>query len=163
MIATLCEFLSHGCKTALCRCLIDDLAVSTARNTGLALGRHRHLMLFSGDPLPDVHRRSIAIKPSTRPPNAFRTGDALIRLEPGSSFTSTLGYRSRTHAKALTPEFRWGDLGPRTCSHFTSLDAAVRPLTPQQEQGVSVRIADQQSRPIIRERHGSGRDEADTR
>ena len=28
---------------------------------------------------------------------------------------------------------------------------------------MSVRIADQQSQPVIRERHGSGRDEADTR
>ena len=38
------------------------------------------LMLFSGDPLPDVHRRSLAIEPMTCPPNAFRTWDALIRF-----------------------------------------------------------------------------------
>ena len=50
-----------------------------------------YLMLFSGDPLPDVHRHSLAVEPMTCPPNAFRTGDALIRLEPGSSFTSTWG------------------------------------------------------------------------
>jgi aldose 1-epimerase len=50
-----------------------------------------YLMLFSGDPLPDVHRRSLAVEPMTCPPNAFRTGDALIRLEPGSSCTSTWG------------------------------------------------------------------------
>jgi aldose 1-epimerase len=50
-----------------------------------------HLMLFSGDPLPDVRRRSLAVEPMTCPPNAFRTGDALIVLEPGSSFTSTWG------------------------------------------------------------------------
>jgi aldose 1-epimerase len=49
------------------------------------------LMLFSGDPLPDVRRRSLAVEPMTCPPNAFRTGHALIRLEPGSSFTSTWG------------------------------------------------------------------------
>src|SRR5689334_8848907 len=36
-------------------------------------------------------------------------------------------------------------------------------LSPQQEQGVSVRIADQQSRTISRERHGSARDKAHTR
>jgi aldose 1-epimerase len=53
--------------------------------------RYPYLMLFSGDPLPDVHRRSLAVEPMTCPPNAFRTGDALIRLEPGSSFTSTWG------------------------------------------------------------------------
>jgi aldose 1-epimerase len=50
-----------------------------------------YLMLFSGDPLPNVHRRSLAVEPMTCPPNAFRTGDALIRLEPGASFTGTWG------------------------------------------------------------------------
>jgi galactose mutarotase-like enzyme len=48
-----------------------------------------YLMLFSGDPLPNVSRRSLAVEPMTCPPNAFRTGDALIRLEPGASFTGT--------------------------------------------------------------------------
>jgi len=50
-----------------------------------------YLMLFSGDPLPDVQRRSLAVEPMTCPPNAFRTGDALIRLEPGASFTGAWG------------------------------------------------------------------------
>jgi aldose 1-epimerase len=50
-----------------------------------------YLMLFSGDPLPNVRRRSLAVEPMTCPPNAFRTGDALIRLEPGSSFTGRWG------------------------------------------------------------------------
>jgi aldose 1-epimerase len=50
-----------------------------------------YLMLFSGDPLPNVRRRSLAVEPMTCPPNAFRTGDALIRLEPGASFTGTWG------------------------------------------------------------------------
>jgi aldose 1-epimerase len=59
-----------------------------------------YLMVFSGDPLPDVHRRSLAIEPMTCPPNAFRTGEALIGLEPGSSFTSTWGIASgRTHRR----------------------------------------------------------------
>ena len=52
---------------------------------------YRYLMLFSGDPLPNVNRRSLAVEPMTCPPNAFRTRDALIRLEPGSSFTGTWG------------------------------------------------------------------------
>jgi aldose 1-epimerase len=52
---------------------------------------YRYLMLFSGDPLPNVRRRSLAVEPMTCPPNAFRTGDALIRLEPGASFTGTWG------------------------------------------------------------------------
>jgi aldose 1-epimerase len=50
-----------------------------------------YLMLFSGDPLPDVARRSLAVEPMTCPPNAFRTGESLARLEPGSSFTSAWG------------------------------------------------------------------------
>ena len=50
-----------------------------------------YLMLFTGDPLPDVARRSLAVEPMTCPPNAFRTGEAVIRLEPGQSVTSTWG------------------------------------------------------------------------
>jgi aldose 1-epimerase len=50
-----------------------------------------YLMLFSGDPLPDVQRRSLAVEPMTCPPNALRTGEALIRLEPGASVTGTWG------------------------------------------------------------------------
>jgi aldose 1-epimerase len=53
--------------------------------------RYRYLQLFTGDPLPDVRRRSIAVEPMTCPPNAFRTGDDLVRLEPGESFTSAWG------------------------------------------------------------------------
>ena len=59
-----------------------------------------YLMLFTGDPLPDVRRRSIAVEPMTCPPNAFQSGDGLIRLEPGSSFTSTWGIaRGRPHRR----------------------------------------------------------------
>jgi aldose 1-epimerase len=50
-----------------------------------------YLMLFSGDTRPDVNRRSLAIEPMTCPPNAFRTGDSLIRLEPGESTTAAWG------------------------------------------------------------------------
>ena len=52
---------------------------------------YRYLMLFSGDPLPNVRRRSLAVEPMTCPPNAFRTSEYLIRLEPGSSFTGRWG------------------------------------------------------------------------
>ena len=55
---------------------------------------YRYLMLFTGDPLPDVDRGSLAIEPMTCPPNAFRTDEALIRLEAGRSFTSTWGIDS---------------------------------------------------------------------
>lgn len=50
-----------------------------------------YVMLFTGDPLADVNRRSLAVEPMTCPPNAFRTGEALVHLEPGRAFTSTWG------------------------------------------------------------------------
>ena len=50
-----------------------------------------YVMVFSGDPLPDVARRSIAIEPMTCPPNAFRSGESVITLEPGSTFTAEWG------------------------------------------------------------------------
>jgi aldose 1-epimerase len=49
------------------------------------------LMLFTGDPLPDVNRHALAVEPMTCPPNAFRTGDSLIRLDPGESATGAWG------------------------------------------------------------------------
>jgi aldose 1-epimerase len=52
---------------------------------------YRYLMVFTGDPLPDVNRRSLAVEPMTCPPNAFRTGDSLVRLEPGGSVTTAWG------------------------------------------------------------------------
>ena len=52
---------------------------------------YRYLMLFTGDPLPDVGRRSLAVEPMTCPPDAFRSGQDLIRLDPGQSFMSTWG------------------------------------------------------------------------
>jgi aldose 1-epimerase len=49
------------------------------------------VMLSTGDVLPDVNRRSIAVEPMTCPPNAFQSGDAVVRLEPGGTFTGTWG------------------------------------------------------------------------
>jgi aldose 1-epimerase len=54
-------------------------------------GAYRYLMLFTGDTRPDVNRRSIAVEPMTCPPNAFRSGDDLIVLEPGETVTSSWG------------------------------------------------------------------------
>jgi aldose 1-epimerase len=50
-----------------------------------------YLMLFTGDPLPDVARRSLAVEPMTCPPNALRSGESVIRLEPGASWTGAWG------------------------------------------------------------------------
>ena len=52
---------------------------------------YRYVQLFTGDPLPDVRRRSIAVEPMTCPANAFRTGEDLVRLEPGESCVSAWG------------------------------------------------------------------------
>jgi aldose 1-epimerase len=57
-----------------------------------------YLMVFTGDPLPDVARRSVAVEPMTCPPNAFRTGESLTRLEPGESISSTWGIEPRLAA-----------------------------------------------------------------
>ena len=67
-------------------------ALRTGRGLTLWLDEaYGYLQLFTGDPLPDVARRSLAVEPMTCPPNAFRTGESLIRLEPGDSFTSSWG------------------------------------------------------------------------
>ncbi len=58
--------------------------------------RYGYLMLFTGDPLPDVSRRCLAVEPMSCPPNAFRSGEGLIRLEPGASFTSSWGVSPRS-------------------------------------------------------------------
>ena len=52
---------------------------------------YRYVQLFTGDSLPDVQRRSLAVEPMTCPPNAFRTGEDLVRLEPGATHTSAWG------------------------------------------------------------------------
>jgi aldose 1-epimerase len=62
--------------------------------SGLALWvdeSYPYLQLFTGDPLPDVNRRSLAVEPMTCPANAFRSGEGLIRLEPGASFAGAWG------------------------------------------------------------------------
>lgn len=50
------------------------------------------VQLFSGD-LPDIQRRGFAVEPMTCPPNAFNTGEGLLRLEPGEAFEGTWGIR----------------------------------------------------------------------
>lgn len=55
--------------------------------------QYRFLMLFTGDTLPEPHRRrrSIAVEPMTCAPNAFRSGLGLQTLAPGQSFASAWG------------------------------------------------------------------------
>jgi aldose 1-epimerase len=49
-----------------------------------------YLMVFTGD-RPDVQRRGLAVEPMTCPPNSFRSGQGLIRLDPGASVTTGWG------------------------------------------------------------------------
>ena len=49
-----------------------------------------YVQLFTGD-LPDVGRRGLAVEPMTCPPQAFRTGEGVIRLNPGESFSGAWG------------------------------------------------------------------------
>ena len=65
----------------------------SAGDTRLALWAdvaHPYVMVFTGD-LPAVNRRGLAVEPMTCPPNAFRSGESLVTLEPGDSHTATWG------------------------------------------------------------------------
>jgi len=54
---------------------------------------YEHLMLFTGDTLPDParRRRSLGIEPMTCAPNALQSGDGLRTLAPGETFAGTWG------------------------------------------------------------------------
>jgi aldose 1-epimerase len=78
----------------LARVRLLDSATGTELELWVDEG-YRYLMLFTGDPLPDVNRRSLAVEPMTCPPNAFRSGDDVIVLGPGETFTSTWGITPR--------------------------------------------------------------------
>jgi aldose 1-epimerase len=46
--------------------------------------------VFTGD-LPAIGRRGLAVEPMTCPPQAFRTGEGVIRLEPGDRWSGEWG------------------------------------------------------------------------
>lgn len=69
-------------------------------DTGLTLWTdqsHAHLMLFTGDPLPQINRRSLAVEPMTCPPDALRSGVGLITLGPGMSCACEWGISPQRH------------------------------------------------------------------
>ncbi|HET6684095.1 MAG TPA: aldose 1-epimerase family protein [Gaiella sp.] len=74
----------------LARVLLRDDSGGTEL-TVWADGAYTHFQLFTGDPLPDVNRRSLAVEPMSCPANAFQTGDGVVRLEPGASWTGAWG------------------------------------------------------------------------
>ena len=55
--------------------------------------RFPYVQLFTGDH-PEVERRGLAVEPMTCPPNAFRTGEGLIVLQPGETFRGRWGIRA---------------------------------------------------------------------
>jgi aldose 1-epimerase len=82
--------LDH-CFTDLERDADGRARVRLAQRTLWVDEAYGFLMLFTGDPLPDVSRRSVAMEPMTCPPNALRTGEALAVLDPGGSHTGHWG------------------------------------------------------------------------
>ena len=53
---------------------------------------HPWVMVFTGDPLPPhQRRRGLAVEPMTCPPDALRSGEDLLVLEPGQSAQATWG------------------------------------------------------------------------
>lgn len=55
-----------------------------------------YLMLFTGDALPDERRRrqGLGVEPMSCAPNAFRSGEGLLTLDPGRSFTGSWGIQA---------------------------------------------------------------------
>lgn len=52
------------------------------------------LMVYTADDRTGaLHRRSVAVEPMTAQADAFRSGEDVVRLEPGASFESTWGVR----------------------------------------------------------------------
>lgn len=48
------------------------------------------VQVFTGD-VPDIRRQGLAVEPMTCPPQAFRTGEDVIRLEPGERWSGGWG------------------------------------------------------------------------
>ncbi len=53
--------------------------------------QYTNVMLFTGDRLPSVDRRALAVEPMSCAPNAFQSGDGLLTLEPDESFVAKWG------------------------------------------------------------------------
>jgi aldose 1-epimerase len=78
----------------------DDSGLARTRLTGVD-GRcvelwvdehHAFIELYTGDELaPSRRRRGLGVEPMTCAPNAFQSGAALLRLEPGESLTTRWG------------------------------------------------------------------------
>jgi aldose 1-epimerase len=73
---------------------VEMASTATGRTVTVWTDEHYpYLMLFTGDTIPDVprRRRGLGVEPMTCPPNAFATGEDIIRLEPGEAVTTRWG------------------------------------------------------------------------
>ncbi len=82
--------LDH-CFTDLDRGEDGRARVTIGETTLWADEAYPYLMVFTGDGLPDVERRSLAVEPMTCTPNAFVSGQGLVLLEPGDSHAAAWG------------------------------------------------------------------------
>jgi aldose 1-epimerase len=58
--------------------------------------RFGHVMVYSGDTLPEGERRTaLAVEPMTCPPDAFRSGSDVTVLRPGARWTGVWGITPR--------------------------------------------------------------------
>jgi aldose 1-epimerase len=58
--------------------------------------RYGYIEIYSGDTLaPDRRRRALGAEPMSCPPNAFASGEDVVRLEPGDAFRARWGVRLR--------------------------------------------------------------------
>jgi len=69
------------------------LTAADGRTVALWVDEHYPILeLYTGDTLaPERRRRGLGTEPMTCPPNAFQSGNGLIRLEPGRSLTTSWG------------------------------------------------------------------------
>jgi len=68
----------------------DDRAVEFWTDEGC-----RWIEVFTGDSVPEAERRrrGLGLEPMSAPPNAFVTGEGLLRLEPGATVVHRWGLR----------------------------------------------------------------------
>ena len=68
----------------------------TAGITTWVDGTFTHLMVYTGDTLPEgSRRRGVAVEPMTCPPDAFRSGTDVVVLQPGGTWAGSWGITAR--------------------------------------------------------------------
>jgi aldose 1-epimerase len=73
----------------LARITVEAVEGTSGRTVWVDEG-YPYVMVFTGD-IPAVQRHGLAVEPMTCPPNAFRSGEELVTLQPGESHTASWG------------------------------------------------------------------------